>query len=236
MTLLSAIIFDLDGVLVNTNDLHYQAWRAVAESEGRQFTPSDMEALRGVRRDQCVKMIFPDLELTLSQIESFLQIKHTTYTQALFQQTPQDLLIDNAIDLLQATRDKGLKLGLASSSVNALRVLEQVDLVRLFDSIAGGETVMRSKPEPDIFLWVAGALGVYPQEALIFEDSVAGVKAAKRAGMQVVGVANPDLETMADRYFPSLSEIDIDTLLVDLDLTIASPLQTSLIGDQHVRD
>jgi len=236
MANLSAIIFDLDGVLVNTFDLHYQAWKAVAESGGRSFTPADMETLRGVRRDQCLKIIFDGIELTSIQIASFLRIKNEAYIKSLFQQKPHDLLIDNTIELITSAQSLGLKLGVASSSVNAQSVLEHVGLTHVFHVIAGGKSVSRSKPHPDIFVWVAGAMRVYPQHALVIEDSHVGVVAAKDAGMSVIGVSNPETASQADRYFPSLSAINLSNLLSDLDLTIKNPLQRSYIGDRNVRN
>ncbi len=236
MATLSAIIFDMDGVLVNTFDLHFQAWRAVAQSGGRSFTIQDMNSLRGIRRDQCLKILFPDIALTPSQISYFLNIKHTTYIQALANQHPNDLLIENAIELINSAREMGLKVGVASSSVNTERVLEHVGLINAFDVVAGGSTVSRSKPHPDIFVWVAGALGVYPQHILVIEDSLAGVSASKEAGMHVIGIDNPETQSQADRYFRSLSSIDLSNLLLDLDLTIKSLLQRSYIGDRNVRN
>lgn len=222
MPSVSAIIFDLDGVLVNTIEMHYQAWRKVALSGGRDLTYAQMEDLRGVRRKECLDILFPDRTLTPDAIDSFLKIKHISYTEALLQQDPHDVLIDNALNLIHEAREMGFKLGIASSSVNALRVLEHVGIVPLFDCIAGGDKVVRSKPKSDIFVWVAGALGVYPHQAIVFEDSVKGIRGAIEANMVSVGVVNRDTRPLADIYYDKLSDIDLETLLNKLDLTVGT--------------
>lgn len=234
MSVVSAIIFDLDGVLVNTIDMHYNAWRKVAQSGGRDLTPTEMETLRGIRRSECLQILFPEMTLTPQKIENFLQIKHTSFIEALNQAKPDDILINNALQLIESAQDAGLKLGIASSSINAQRVIKQIGLTHKFEVIANGSSVSRSKPNPDIFLWAAGALGVYPQHALVFEDSVAGINAAKQAGMKTVGVANPDTKVHADTYYDTLSKIDLQTLLNDLNLTVDQ--SKHIIGDHHARN
>ena len=236
MSIVNAIIFDLDGVLVNTIEMHYQAWRKVAQSGGRDLTYTEMEALRGVRRNECLEILFPETPLTPQKVDSFLHIKHTTYVEALTQQPPDNVLMDNALTLIHTARDMGLKLGIASSSVNAMRVLEHVGIVPLFDVIADGNTVARSKPEPDIFVWAAGALGVYPQHALVFEDSLAGIQAANQAGMHTVGVFNPETQSHAHHYYANLVEIQLNTLLENIDQTFTPSHSTSPIGDTNARN
>ena len=220
MSVVNAIIFDLDGVLVNTIEMHYQAWRKVAQSGGRELTRTQMEELRGVQRNECLSILFPDRELTPDVVDYFIQIKHNSYTEALRKLKPQDVLIDNALDIIYKAREMGLKLGIASSSMNALRVLEHVGIASLFDRIAGGDKVVHSKPRSDIFVWVAGALGVFPRHALVFEDSVKGIRGAKDANMKSVGVVNPDTKPLADIYYDKLSDVDLETLLFDLDLRV----------------
>jgi len=236
MSIVNAIIFDLDGVLVNTIDMHYQAWRQVAKAGGRDLTRAEMEALRGVRRTECLQLLFPDMTLTPEKIDHFLQIKNTSFLDTLDNRAPDDILMDNAVHLIDSARDMGLKLGIASSSVNANRVLDQVELSHKFDIIADGLAVNRSKPKPDIFVWVAGALGVYPQHVIVFEDSVAGIRGAKQAGMTVVGVANSETESHADTYYDRLEQIDLDLLLQDLDMTVEQYQPKELIGDNNARD
>lgn len=234
MTLLDAVIFDLDGVLVDTIAMHEQAWQEVAQVGGRNLSHAETDQLRGLRRDECLQLIFPDADLSADQINDLLTIKNDAYIQAISKRNPHELLTPNALELIHAIRKHNLKLGLASSSVNASVVLEHVGIASLFDIIAGGKAVSRSKPQPDIFVWVAGALQVFPQHVLVFEDSVAGITAAKQAGMHVVGVANPLAQHHADHYFNTLSQINFDDLLVSLDSTL--PHQRSLIGDQNVRN
>lgn len=220
MTTVNAIIFDLDGVLVNTISMHNQAWRNVAQAGGRTLTDTDLESLRGVRRIEGLKFLFPDMELTPQQIDRFIDIKHNSFIEALEQSTADDILIDNATELIESALSAGLKLGIASSSINANRVIERIGLTAKFGIIANGAVVNRSKPAPDIFVWTAGALGVSPRHAIVFEDSVAGIKGANQAGMRTVGIANPDTQATADIFYAQLSAVKLDNVFNDLDLVV----------------
>lgn len=236
MANVTAIIFDLDGVLVNTIDLHEQAWHEVARAGGRNLNQRDLQALRGRRRNECLDLLFPKQELSTTVIDHYLTIKNNTYIEALLSQHPHDILARGATELIETAHESGLLLGVASSSINAKQVLAHVGLQDMFAVVADGATVARSKPAPDIFVWVAGALGIYPQTAVVFEDSLAGIQGASQAGMTVVGISNPETRLVANHYFGDLTEIDLHTLLHELDLTIAPPFQRSLIGDSDARN
>jgi len=190
MPQLKALIFDLDGVLVNTVDLHYRAWRQLFAELGVAFEPSDMDRLRGVHRRQILLSCVGGL--SEAQIEAYLARKDALYKRNLHDADEAAILQTPVIDVLRAGKACGLKIGLASSSVNAHYVLERLRLKPLFDAIADGATVCRSKPAPDIFVWVAGALNVSPEECAVIEDGSAGIQAARAAGMFVVGLDVPD--------------------------------------------
>jgi beta-phosphoglucomutase len=210
---LDAVIFDLDGVLVNTIDLHFQAWKAVANTCGRDLSARDMEKLRGVRRDECLRILFPNKHLTASEIDDLLQIKHDCYIEALFREPVQAILIDGALDLVHEILNRGIPIGVASSSVNAQMILEYLGMATLFDIIAGGQTVVRSKPFPDVFLWVAGVLKAHPTRTLVIEDSIAGITGAKNAGMMTLGVVNENVCPLSDYYYEQLNQVEFCNLL-----------------------
>ncbi len=170
MSAVEALIFDLDGVLVSTVGLHYQAWAHLAGQHGISFDEADMPRLRGRQRRDCLLDLFAGRGLTEAEITAYLEIKDRYYLDLLDQAAPEDLLTPGATTLIASARERQLKLGVASSSANAVAVLRYVGLYDALHAIADGMTVARSKPAPDIFLWTAGALGVSPADCLVFED------------------------------------------------------------------
>ncbi len=203
---LKGFIFDLDGVIVNTVDLHYRAWKQLFDDLGVAFSRSDMERLRGVHRRDILLTVIGGLDE--AQISACLSRKDALYKE-LLQQTPDEILRTPVVNLLREAKSRGLKIGLASSSVNAHHVLEIIGLESLFDIIADGNTVSRSKPAPDIFVWVAGGLGLNPAEIIVVEDGSAGIQAALTGGMYVVGI---DIRDSVVRPHLNLS---LDTLNYD---------------------
>lgn len=182
---LKALIFDLDGVIVNTVDLHYQAWKHLFDELAIPFDRQQMEQFRGVHQRDILLTLTENL--SEAQIARALARKSDLYQQALQTAAPE-ILNQPAITLLHAAKAQGLKIGLASSSTHAWQVLTLVDLLDQFDAIADGSTVCRSKPAPDIFVWVAGALGLRPPQIAVIEDGVAGIEGARTAGMFAVGL------------------------------------------------
>lgn len=186
-----AFIFDLDGVIVNTVDLHYRAWKHLFDDLGVPFTRRDMDKMRGAQRRDILLSFTSGFNE--AQIAACLAQKDHFYKRALAEAS-REIAHPPVVDLLHAAKRRGLKVGVASSSVNARNVLELVQLLPLFDALADGNTVCRSKPAPDIFVWVAGALGVSPPESVVIEDGSTGIEGARIAGMFVVG-----LDVEADR-------------------------------------
>jgi beta-phosphoglucomutase len=189
---IEALIFDLDGVLVNTVDLHFQAWAYLAAQRNVSFDSLDMHRLRGRQRRDCLLELFDGHNLTEAEIAVYLEIKDHYYLDLINQTAPEDLLAPHAVQLIDAARECQLKVGVASSSANAIAILKYIGLDARLDVIADGNTVARSKPAPDIFVWTAGALGVSPMRCIAFEDSYAGITAARRGGMFTVGVGSQE--------------------------------------------
>ena len=211
MSLPRAFIFDLDGVVVNTVDLHYRAWKHLFDDLGVPFTRRDMDRMRGVHRRDIVLQYTSGLNET--QIAACMAQKDMLYKRALAEAS-REIAHAPVVELIHEAKRRGVRVGLASSSVNARIVLERAGLLAIFDALADGNTVSRSKPAPDIFVWVAGALGVSPADAVVFEDGSAGIEAARTAGMYVVGL---DVETDRPLVVPphlnlSMSEVRFETV------------------------
>lgn len=213
MAAIRAIIFDLDGVLVNTLDLHFRAWQYLAETHNIPFTRNEMNRLRGRQRRDCVLTLFAHFTLTETQITEYIETKDRRYLDLLSQYAHDDLIAPGTYSLIESARALDLKIGVASSSANAVFVLERVGLLDLFDVIADGNTVLRSKPAPDIFLWVAGGLNARPNEVIVFEDSQAGIAAAQSGGMFVVGVGEQPEAQQADLVLARLDTMPLVAIL-----------------------
>ncbi len=213
MTGTQAMIFDLDGVLVDTVDLHYHSWRFLAEQHGIPFSWDDMADFRGRQRRDCLLSLFRGRALTEAQIATYLEIKNEHYLTRLNTMPPRQLLLPHATRLIENAVARGIRLGVASSSANAVRVLRHVNLYHRFEVVADGGTVFRSKPAPDIFLWAAGALGIHPARCVVFEDSKAGILAARECGMVAIGVGQKTHLRHAHLVLPDLGAMSLENIL-----------------------
>ncbi len=203
-----AFIFDLDGVIVDTARLHYQAWKELANSLGFDFTPQDNERLKGVSRMRSLEILLEIGGLEFSEEEKLklAERKNNRYRQLIMLLTPDDML-PGAKEFLDRSRALGLKLALASASKNTPLILERIGLQDFFDTVVDGNRVTKAKPDPEVFLVAANDLQVPPQECVVFEDAVAGIEAARRAGMKTVGIGNPSVLSGADMVVSGLYEI-----------------------------
>lgn len=182
-----ALIFDLDGVVADTEALHYASWQRLADAEGVAFDRAANAALLGRTREDSLRIFAGTRDLDAATAADWLARKQGWFVESLASMTPADAL-PGVPALIDEARAAGLGLGLASSSRNARAVLGQLGLLDRFEVVADGATVTLAKPAPDVFLWVADRLGVPPGNCIVFEDSPAGVAAAQAAGCIVVGL------------------------------------------------
>jgi len=187
MPRIEAFIFDLDGVITDTAEYHYRAWKQLADEEGYPFTREDNEQLRGVSRRESLNRLLKGAPISEETAQAYMERKNTYYQSYLQLITPADVL-PNVSEFLRAARLAGLKLGVASASRNAVGVLQRLELTDMFDAIGDGYSVVNIKPAPDLFLWVAGRLNVNPLHAVVFEDAEAGIDAALKGGFWTVGI------------------------------------------------
>jgi beta-phosphoglucomutase len=207
-----AVIFDLDGVLTDTAEYHYQAWRRLAEEEGLTFSREDNEKLRGVSRRASLELILKGSSRSEEKILEMMDRKNNYYRNYIQTMDSNDLL-PGALEILKQLRKVGVKLALASASKNARDVVERLSLKDYFEVIADGNSVKRAKPEPDLFLFAAGKLSVSPQCTAVVEDAEAGIEAALAANMATVGIGPPERVGKADLVCKSVAEIDVSDLL-----------------------
>ncbi|MDZ4769234.1 MAG: beta-phosphoglucomutase [Chloroflexota bacterium] len=207
---LRALIFDLDGVITDTVELHFKSWVRLAEEVGLT-TPLDFrDRLRGVSRRETLRRLLDGQAIEETQAQEWMRLKNMYYLAHIAYLTPADLL-PGVLALLDDAQADGLKLAVASSSMNAKFVLKQLGLFERMDAIADATMIPRTKPEPDLFIWAAGRLGVLPDEAIVFEDAEDGVRAALNAGFQVVGLGPANVGA-AHLVLPGLDAIRLAEL------------------------
>ena len=201
-------IFDLDGVIVDTAKYHFLAWQNLATGLGISFTEEQNEQLKGVSRIKSLEKILEWGNKTISedQFQSLMTEKNEEYLSYIAKMDQSEILPDvpRLLDYL-IKNDQGVALG--SASKNARVILEKVGLKSKFDTIVDGTNVTKAKPDPEVFLIGAKQLEIAPENCIVFEDSVAGIKAANNAGMISIGIGDKDVLAEADFVFNDFTTI-----------------------------
>ncbi len=202
---LKAVLWDMDGVIADTGPYHFQAWQETFKKRGVHFTADDFKRRFGQRNDTIIRSIISD-SLSQDEIDIIANEKEADYRSRVAQTVKP---LPGAIELIRLLKEQGIKVAIASSAPmeNIQLVLSGLGIDNCFDTIVWGREVTEGKPSPQVFLLAARKLGVQPQECVVVEDAVAGVAAAKKAGMKCVAVTNTHPEV-------SLKEADliVDTL------------------------
>jgi HAD superfamily hydrolase (TIGR01509 family) len=200
--MIRAVVFDCDGVLVDSEPLAAEAWRRVLAEHGYALTDEDVEYCRGLTVADMYPYLasradLPSFEDLLADVDAVRAPLYADHLEA----------FPDAVATVQALALDGIPLGVASSSRRRLLIekLERFDLLRYFAAIVGGDEVDRGKPAPDVFLAAANQLGVAPKHCLVVEDAAAGAEAAVSAGMRVV-IVHREGELIAG--YASVSTID----------------------------
>ena len=203
-----ACIFDLDGVITDTAHYHHMAWRQLAKSVDVDFTTADNHQLKGVGRMESLEYILAKASRGYSDDEkaALAQQKNQHYKLLINNVSPDDTLpgIRQSLDWLRAS---GWKVGLASSSHNALQVISSLGLSNVFDYVANAASIPRGKPAPDIFLDVAAAFNIEPSNCIGVEDASAGVSAIKSANMFAIGIGDRQILAEADIVMPTPEDL-----------------------------
>lgn len=209
MSQIKAVIFDLDGVLVHTDELHLAAWNALAEQLNIAFDDSVYSRMRGVSRMESLDILLErgTDSYTQAQKDEMAAKKNAAYRDLIATMHPQDITSD-VRDTLTALLRQGLLLAVGSSSKNALEILQRTELTHFFQAVADGNSVTRAKPHPDVFLKAAELLGVAPAETLVVEDAVAGIEAAHSGGFINAAIGSDALQSpLAQHRLQRLSDL-----------------------------
>lgn len=208
---IKAVIFDLDGVIVTTDDCHYTAWKKMADDEGIYFDRKINERLRGVSRMQSLEIVLEKSDKAYTEQEKLaLAAKKNAYYVDLIQKlTPHDVL-GGVMKNLETLKEHGIKIAIGSSSKNTPIILNRIGLTDYFDAVSDGNNIKNSKPDPEVFLKAAEMLNIAPENCMIVEDADAGIEAGKRAGMKTFALGNA---TGADFYAKSLENVDLAEII-----------------------
>ena len=208
---MKAFLFDLDGVLVSTEHNHFLAWQRCAHSLDIAFSEKENELLKGVSRADSLKKILELGAKTISAVEfeALLKSKNDFYLDSI-QDLNQENLLPGVLNLLKLAKEKGIRLGVGSSSKNANFILDKLHIRHYFEVVIDGNGVKDPKPHPEVFLNGASALGLDPSACMVFEDAASGIAAAKAGGFTAVGVGNPHIADIADIYLNDLTEFRVE--------------------------
>jgi beta-phosphoglucomutase len=213
---MKAFIFDLDGVITDTAEYHFQGWKRLADEEGIPFTREDNEQLRGVSRRESLRRLLKGRVIDEVTAQAWMVRKNGYYQEFIAQMTPDDLL-PGAHEFLDAARAAGHKLGLASASRNARTVVDSLEIAGYFAALGDGYAVVNTKPAADLFVWVAGGCGVPAADCVVFEDAEAGVEAALAARMQCVGIGPAERVGKAHLVCDGLYDVTLEQVLALFD-------------------
>lgn len=213
---MKAFIFDLDGVITDSAEYHYLAWKALGEELDISLDREFNETLKGVSRTESLERILRlgnrENDFSPEEKERLATKKNTHYVSLISKITSDDILPGIETFLLEL-REAGYKIGMASASKNAQMVTRQLGLLHAFDHIVDAATVVDSKPHPEVFLKAAEALAVDPKDCVGVEDAVAGIEAIRAAGMFAVGIGEPDVLTEADLVFTDTRDLTLANVL-----------------------
>lgn len=211
--MIKACIFDLDGVIVDTAHYHFIAWKRLAKELGVELTEKENERLKGVSRMRSLEIILElgGIHPGEEEKEKLAEKKNTWFVEYVNAMKPEEIF-PGVRKLIQELKERGIKVGLASSSKNADTVIRLLKIEKEFDAVVDGKMVINSKPDPEIFLLAAKKLGVEPMYCVVFEDAEAGVEAARRAGMKCVGVGDAEQLGDANLVVKHTADVDITKL------------------------
>ena len=213
MNEIAAVVFDLDGVITDTAEYHYQAWQRLADELGIPFDRAANEKFRGVGRDDCLRMLLDGATdhlwsaISGPAFEELASRKNDYYVGLLGNITPADVL-PGAAELVAELKVAGIKTAIGSASKNTWTVLRGLGMDKTFDAVADGTMISRSKPDPEVFLKAAELLGVAPGLCVVVEDATAGVDAGLAAGMWTLGIGPMARVGHAHAVVPNLDGVD----------------------------
>jgi beta-phosphoglucomutase len=224
MKQIKACIFDLDGVIVDTAKYHFRAWRRLANELGFDFTEEENEQLKGVSRVESLNLILKwgKKEENDEEVKTIMADKKNAWYLEYIERMNSDEILPGAEAFLRDAKSKGIKIVLGSASKNSRLILERIGLLHLFDAIVDGNSTTKSKPDPEVFILGAQAVGLEPKECIVFEDAEKGIEAALNGGFYTVGVGNPDILDDSHIVIPGFEYIEYAEVIEALTSTVGA--------------
>ncbi len=211
---IKAVIFDLDGVIVSTDEYHYQGWQRLADEEGISFDRTTNERLRGVSRMASLEIILEKAtrQYTDAEKEEMTDRKNGYYQELLKQLAAADML-PGAMQTMEELKARGIKIAVGSSSRNTPTILASIKLGDYFDAVSDGNQITKSKPDPEVFLLAATKMNMPSEACLVVEDAAAGVEAALAGNMKVLAVGSASTHERAHLRAQDLTGVTVDQML-----------------------
>ncbi|MER2173289.1 MAG: beta-phosphoglucomutase [Carnobacterium sp.] len=214
--MIKGFIFDLDGVLTDTAEYHYQSWKRMANKLGIPLDREMNEQLKGISRMDSLERILAlgnqTEKYSVEEKERLADEKNEDYKKLILSVTPNDLLPGIA-DLLADLKEEGIQLALASASKNGPIIMEKLGIADFFDIVVDPASLANGKPDPEIFIKGAEQLRLKPEECIGVEDAQAGIEAINAAGIFSVGVGTKDMMVNADYAVSDTSELKLSDIL-----------------------
>lgn len=214
--MIKGVIFDLDGVLVSTDEMHFKAWKMLAEELGiDKFTKEDNKKQKGVSRMESLEVVLSKGSkiYTVAEKEELAERKNNFYKD-LLTELDENAILPGVVECLKMLRSREILIGIGSVSKNAPLILTRTGLMEYIDEVSCGLDITRSKPDPEVFEVAANKLGLKYEECLVVEDSFAGIVAGKAAHMKTLGVGTEYEQLRADYEATGLeADIDWETIL-----------------------
>ena len=216
MKIHTCALFDLDGVIVDTANYHFLAWKKIASNFGFELSKENNEKLKGVSRTKCLNIILElsNFDLNENSFNYYLKKKNEIYLDYIKNINSENIL-PGILKTLNYLKEKNIMIGIGSASKNARFIIEKLKIGPFFDVIVDGNQIVNSKPDPEVFLKGSKALGVLPENCVVFEDSDSGIQAAKAAKMTAIAIGTPDKFSNYDFCFTNFLKIvksDLDNL------------------------
>ncbi len=209
-----AFIFDLDGVITETSEYHFMAWKTVCKKIGYNLTRKKNEELKGVNRNKCLDMIMEwgKIRLSEKEIEGLLEAKNNIYKDYIKDLNENDVC-EGVLNFINDAIKNNIKIALYSASRNAKRILCQLKIIDLFTVIIDGNNVSNAKPDPEGFKIAADLTKTNTKDCVVFEDSISGIEGANKLNMYTVGIGSRDVLKNADVVYKGFKNLKIKDII-----------------------
>jgi beta-phosphoglucomutase len=214
--MIKGVIFDLDGVLVSTDEMHFKAWKVLAQELGiTNFTKEDNKLQKGVSRMESLEVVLRKGNQSYTEEEKMsFAIRKNNYYIELLQELNEEAVLKDVIVTLEMLKERGIAIAVGSASKNTPMILEKTGLNKYIDQVSCGLDTTKSKPDPEVFIIAARKIDLLNEECLVVEDSAAGIIAAKAAHMMSLGVGPEYKQLGADYASLTLqSEVEWNVIL-----------------------